>query len=265
MKQGFRRKVPLIAVSHLPALAGRRSHNSQREVIEHALHDLAVCEEYGVDALLFENENDAPYNVEVDSAAVASMSSVLTHVLSKRQRVSVGVEYLINDPVASLYTAYACGADFIRTDYFVDRMARAEYGGEMKIDPTELVTLRDQLSGRAGYSVSIFADVQVKYATLLEEGKELWRSCQQAHQAGANAAIISGVATGSAPAASDFLAARTQGAVGPLFIGSGLSPENASELVPVLDGAIVGTSLMTDGKLCPKKIQALLEFFERTS
>lgn len=261
MKKSFRRKVPLIAVCHLPALAGAASHRSQREVTEHALHDLAVCEELGVDALLFENENDRPYDVEVSAAAVASMSAMLSEVMRKRRDVAIGVEYLINDPVASLYTAYSVGADFIRTDYFVDRMARAEYGGEMKIDPHALVRLRDQLALQAGYSISILADVQVKYATLLEENKPLWRSCQEAQRAGASAAIISGVATGSAPNARDFTFARSKGEVPALFIGSGLSPANAHELVPVLDGAVVGTSLMSAGRLDRKKTAALLEFF----
>ncbi len=261
MRKNFRRKVPLIAVSHLPALAGAASHHSQREVIEHALHDLAVCEELGVDGLLFENENDHPYDVEMSAAAVASMSAMLCEVMKARREVAIGVEYLINDPVASLYTAYSVGADFIRTDYFVDRMARPEYGGEMKIDPLGLVSLRDQLAQLAGYSISIFADVQVKYATMLENDKPLWRSCQEAQQAGANAAIISGVATGSAPSAHDFTQARSRGNIGPLFIGSGLSPANAEALVPVLDGAIVGTSLMSEGRLERQKTLALLEFF----
>lgn len=261
MKIDFRRKVPLIAVCHLPALAGRKGHTTQREVIEHALHDLAVCEENGVDAILFENENDMPYDVEVDCAAVASMTAMLGAVMNKRKNVAIGVEYLINDPVASLMSAYAVGADFIRTDYFVDRMARSEYGGEMKIDPVGLVKLRYQLAAKSGYRISIFADVQVKYATLLEEGKPLSTSCEEAHLHGANAAIISGVATGSAPAASDFIVARDGTKVGPLFIGSGLGPENAAELVPVIDGAIVGTSLMQDGLLSATKVRDLLEFF----
>lgn len=258
----FARKIPLIAVCHLPALAGTQNHTSQRKVIDHALHDLALCEELGVDGLLFENENDKPYDVEVKGEVIASMSALLMKALSQRKNVKVGVEYLINDPFASLATAYACGAEFIRTDYFVDRMARAEYGGEMKISPRELVSQRNDYANR-GHFIQIFADVQVKYAEMLEADRPLWRSCQEAHKVGAEAAIISGVATGSAPRASDFEGARAEGSVGKLYIGSGLSAVNAEKLLPVLDGAIVGTSLMTNGVFDREKIKELLSYFER--
>lgn len=261
MSQLFAKPLPLIAVCHLPPLASTCGHTSQRDVIEHALADLAVCEELGIDGLLLENENDQPYDVEVRGEVVASMTAVLMQVMGKRQKVRVGVEYLINDPLASLSTAYACGADFIRTDYFVDRMARASFGGEMKIAPETVAFKRDEYA-RQGQYIEIFADVQVKYAELLEKDKPLWRSCQQAHAAGAQAAIISGVATGSAPVAADFTRARSEGAVGPLFIGSGLAAHNAEALLPVLDGAIVGTSLMTDGKLDVTKVRELQKYFE---
>lgn len=261
MSQLFNRPLPLIAVCHLPPLATTCGHTSQRDVIEHALADLAVCEELGVDGLLLENENDQPYDVEVRGEVIASMTAALMQVMIKRKKVRVGVEYLINDPLASLATAYACGADFIRTDYFVDRMKRAEYGGEMKICAEALAFKRDEYA-RQGQFIEIFADVQVKYAELLEKDKPLWRSCQQAHAAGAQAAIISGVATGSAPVAADFTQARAQGGTGPLYIGSGLAPQNAQALLPVLDGAIVGTSLMTHGMLDAKKVRELQSYFE---
>jgi predicted TIM-barrel enzyme len=67
------------------------------------------------------------------------------NLLSKRLLVfSLGVEFLIHDPQASLAVAKTANFSFIRTDYFVDRMARQEYGGEIKVNPKEVISYREK-------------------------------------------------------------------------------------------------------------------------
>ena len=50
----------------------------------------------------------------------------------------------------------------------------------------------------------------------------------------------------------------------PVLIGSGLDPDNASELLAECDGAIVGTSLMRDGAVDPEATGRLLTSIGRT-
>ena len=56
----------------------------------------------------------------------------------------VGIEILLNDPEASLAVALAAGADFIRTDYFVDEMSRPEHGA-MRIAPEAVIAYRARI------------------------------------------------------------------------------------------------------------------------
>jgi hypothetical protein len=56
----------------------------------------------------------------------------------------------------------------------------------------------------------------------------------------ADAVIVTGAATGQ-PVDRDELLAVRRAVAAPVFIGSGLTPENAEELWPLADGAIVGT------------------------
>jgi membrane complex biogenesis BtpA family protein len=167
----------------------------------------------------------------------------------------IGVEILLNDPEASLAVALASEARFIRTDYFVDPMERPEHGGEMKIDPHGLLAYRERISARV---VLIFADIQVKYARMLEE-RSLAESARLAKQHGADAIVVTGRVTGEPPLRTE-LEEASRGAGGcPILIGSGLDATNARELLSVADGAIVGSSLKTGEYVDAAKVIALKE------
>ena len=86
-------------------------------------------------------------------------------------------------------------------------------------------------------------DIQVKYSTLLEEGKSLGTSARQAIACGAGAIVVTGRVTGEPPTLADLHEAHIAADGCPLLIGSGLAPQNAGKLMPVADGAIVGTAL----------------------
>ena len=89
--------------------------------------------------------------------------------------------------------------------------------------------------------MQLFADLQVKYSTPIGAPKPLAQSAREAELAGADAVIVTSAETGVGPDPADLLAARA-GAL-PILIGSGLTPTNAAALMPLADGAIVGTSL----------------------
>src|SRR6185369_4876277 len=96
--------------------------------------------------------------------------------------------------------------------------------------------------------VAILADAHVKHATPL--GREtLAEAVRDLCLRGlADAVIVSGRATGSPPDAGALREAREAACGRPVLIGSGLTTENASELLPLCDGAIVGTALERDGR-----------------
>jgi hypothetical protein len=248
---------PIIGMIHLPPLPDYDHSPGIDAIIDSALRDLRVLRDHNFNGVLIENEYDRPHRVRALPATIEYMTCVTETVVMERGRVAVGCEILLNDPAASLAVAKAAGASFIRTDYFVDRMARTEYG-EFHIDPDGLLAQRASLDAT---DILILADIQVKYATMLEE-RTLTESAALATRHCADAIVVSGNATGDAPTVGELVEAR-KGAGVPVIIGSGLDALNAASLLPVCDGAIVGTALMTDRCVDSDKARPLMEQISR--
>ena len=250
----FREPKAIVGVIHLPPLPGYPASPGIEKVMEKALSDLEALEAGPVDGVLVENEEDRPHRVEAARETVAAMTRVARELVLAARKTSIGVEILLNDPEASLAAASMSGASFIRTDYFVDPMARPEHGGPMRIDPEGLLRYRRSIGAD---SVLILADVQVKYARMLVE-RSLAESSRLAREAGADAVVVTGTRTGEPPSIGELEDAR-RGAGGiPVLVGSGFSASNAEALLSVADGAIVGTSLKRGGRIDPEKVRALL-------
>lgn len=248
----FSKPAPIIGMIHLPALPDYDESPGIDALIESALKDLAIYEKYNVDGLLIENEYDRPHRVLASETTLKSMIAVTDAVVRARTNCIVGCEILLNDPIASMDVAKASGADFIRTDYFVDRMFRPEYG-EFKIDPQGLMQYRNSIDAD---DILIMADIQVKHATMLEE-RTIEESARLATLQKAEAIVVSGTATGSAPTTVEIIEAK-KGSDVPLIIGSGLDHENAVTLLKHCDGAIVGTAFMSDKTVDDEKVRCLM-------
>lgn len=242
----------IIGVIHLPALPGYPDSPGIDACIAKALADLAALEAGGADGVLVENEYDRPHMLLAARETIACMTRITAQVAAAARRCVVGIEILINDPEASLAVARAAGARFIRTDYFTDPMERPEYGGAMKIDAPGLLAYRDRIGAA---DVMVMADIQVKYARLTVE-RSLAQSARIAFDAGADAVIVSGNATGDPARLADL---RDAGAAGrPVLIGSGLDAANARELLGACDGAVVGTSLKEGPMIAADRVAALV-------
>ncbi|MCA9522390.1 MAG: hypothetical protein KC609_15520, partial [Myxococcales bacterium] len=103
----------------------------------------------------------------------------------------------------------------------------------------ETVPYRDQFAP----DCAILADVRVKHAAPLvdrpigEEAQELLQ------RAAADAVIISGSATGKPVDLEELQTVRQSISSGPLLIGSGATPKRLPEILPHVDGLIVGSYL----------------------
>lgn len=245
----------IIGMIHLPPLPGYPASPGIDDVVQRAVADLGALEDGGVDGVLIENEYDRPHRVRAAPETIASMTRVCRSVVQEADALAVGCEILLHDPKASLSVAAASGARFIRTDYFVDRMMRPEYG-EFDIDPEGLLEYRASVGAD---DVLILADIQVKYATMIEP-RPIAESAKLACINGADAIIVTGDATGDAPVVVELreAAAGASGFDVPVLIGSGLRPGNAQRLLAECDGAIVGTSLMRDGSVDPDAVELLM-------
>jgi len=246
----FARSPVVIGMVHLPPLPGYPDSPGIDRLVDHALRDLAALEYAGVDGVLVENEYDRPHRIMATAEVTAAMTRITRELVAARRSARIGCEILLNDPRASLAAAGAAGADFIRCDYFVDRMTRPQYG-EFEIDPEGLLRYRDAIG--AG-DVMILADIQVKYATMIDP-RPLAESARLAAKSGADAVVVTGTMSGNAPRIGDLEAAAGEL---PVLIGSGLDPDNAERLLAACDGAIVGTAIMEEGHVSAAKIDSLM-------
>jgi membrane complex biogenesis BtpA family protein len=247
----FQKPKPIIGMIHLPPLPGFRKTRGIDYAISHALADLRVLAENGADGVLVENEHDRPHRVSAAPETIAAMTRITRAIVEESDSIVVGCEILLNDPEASLAVAKAAGAAFIRTDYFVDRMTRPEFG-EFHIDPDALLAYRDEIGAD---DVLILADIQVKYATMIEP-RSLRESAMLARTKGADAVVVTGDESGRAPSLQHLREASGCGV--PVLIGSGLDSRNAATLLAECDGAIVGTSIMRKRSVSFEKLELLM-------
>ena len=114
-KAVFGAKKPVIAMVHLGALPGTPLYDAKAGVegiLAGAARDLDALQAAGVDAVMFGNENDRPYELKVDVASTATMAFVIGR-LRDRITMPFGVNVLW-DPMATMALAAATGAAFVR-------------------------------------------------------------------------------------------------------------------------------------------------------
>ena len=84
MERIFGAPKPLIGVVHLLALPGSPAFDrgaGMRPIVEAARHDALTCQEAGVDAIMFCNEGDLPYRVEVTMEQATAMGAVVGEIV----------------------------------------------------------------------------------------------------------------------------------------------------------------------------------------
>ncbi|HEY8379474.1 MAG TPA: BtpA/SgcQ family protein [Nannocystis sp.] len=233
---------PLVGMVHLLPLPGAPLwRGSFDEVLERAVADARALVEGGFDGVLVENYGDAPfYPGRVPAETVAALAVAVREV-ARAVDVPVGVNVLRNDGPAAIAIAAAAGAAFVRINVHTGAMLGDQ--GWLTGEAHETLRLR----ARLGAPVAILADVLVKHATA-PAGLEIGQAARDAwHRGRADGLIVSGAATGAATDPARIRAVKAAVPEAPVWIGSGLDAGNVAELLPLADGAIVGSTLMHGG------------------
>ncbi|WP_135852340.1 BtpA/SgcQ family protein [Halorussus salinus] len=239
---------PLVGMVHLPPLPGAPKFSGDfQQVRETALRDARRLEAGGVDALMLENFGDAPfYPDDVPKHVVASMTRVAADVRDEVD-LPIGINVLRNDATAALSVAAAVEAALVRVNVHVG--SRVTDQGIVEGQAHETVRLRDRLDSE----VALLADLDVKHSAPLAERPIDAEAVAEPVQRGlAAGVVVSGAGTGH-EVGGDHLravaAARDEaGLDAPVFVGSGVTAENAGDILSVADGAIVGTALKEGGE-----------------
>lgn len=233
----------LIGMVHLLPLPGSaRWRGRMGDVLDAARRDADALVSGGCDAIVIENMGDVPYlKGHVLPETTAAMAVAVHDITTRHQEVPIGVQVLAAANREALGVAVAAGAAFVRVEGF----AYAHVADEGWIDACagELCRARAAL----GSDTLIWADVQKKHAAHnVTADLSLGELAEGAAFMGADALIVTGTATGQPTSVEDVVAASRAGK--PVFVGSGVTPDNAPGLAAVAHGLIVGSWLKEDGQ-----------------
>lgn len=253
-------RLPIIAPLVLLPLPGSPRYGGHMDAaIERAVVDVQLLESGGVDGITLENMGDAPFfKDEAPPETVAAFAAVAAAV-EAATALPFGVNVLRNCSRASLAVAHVCGGRFIRVNVLTEAYVTDQ--GIIEGSAAELMRVRRLI---AADDIAVFADVRVKHAASLLD-RPIYEAALDAVERGlADALIVTGSRTGSPASAEEIKAVRRVGAT---LIGSGLTPENAGELLPHADGAIVGTYFRRDGVITnpidPHRVERLMDVVRR--
>ena len=238
-----------LGVVHVPAMPGDPAFDGEGfgAVELHALADAEALVDGGVDGLVIENFGSAPFPKGTEGHRLPPHHTAALAILARECRrrfpVLVGVNCLRNDARSAIGIAAAAGLDFVRIN--VHTGAYLTDQGVIEGEADRTLRYRRELGAE---SVAILADVMVKHASPLTPIDPARTVADTLERGLADGVIVTGDATGGeidAPTLETVSAASNR----PLFLGSGVTPENAPRLAPRADGAIVGTWLKEEGRV----------------
>jgi len=232
----------VIGMVHLGALPGSPLYDADAGVdglVSAARRDLVALQDAGFDAVMFGNENDRPYELEVDTASSATMAAVIG-ALKAEITVPFGVNVLW-DPMASVAVATATGAAFVR-EIFTGTYASDM--GPWTPDAGKAMRYRDRL-GRS--DLALLYNVSAEFAYSLDRRPLPDRARSAVFSSIPDAVLVSGQITGEAAALTDLEAVKQVLPDTPVLANTGVKHETIGEVLKLADGCIVGSSLKVDG------------------
>jgi uncharacterized protein len=238
---------PLLGVVHLQPLPSSSRHAGMDAVFDAAMADARALQAGGVDGVVVENFGDAPFHKgdarDPVSPDVPAALAIVAHRIRTELGLPVAVNCLRNDGIAALGAAAVAGAQWIRVNVWSGAYCTDQ--GVIESEAARVLAFRKRLGAR----VRILADFMVKHARPLVPFEPADAAKDLAQRSGADAMILSGTRTGE-PVDVAWLD-TVRAAVGrfPIWIGSGLTPDNAAALWPRCDGAIVGTFVKRGGRV----------------
>lgn len=233
---------PVIAMVHLGALPGTPLYDADRGVdglLRDAEADLRALQAAGVDAVMFGNENDRPYEFTVDLASTTTMAYVIGR-LREQITVPFGVNVLW-DPKSTVALATACGAAFCR-EIFTGTYASDM--GHWAPDAGEALRYRKRLDRD---DLLMLYNVSAEFADSLDRRPLADRARSAVFSSIPDAVLVSGQITGEAARMEDLEAVKSVLPDTPVLANTGVKHKTVAEVLRIADGCVVGSSLKVDG------------------
>lgn len=233
---------PVIAMVHLGAMPGTPLYDGRAGVegiLSAARADLRALQAARVDAVMFGNENDRPYELRVDAASTATMAAVIG-----RLRDEITVPFGVNvlwDPMATMALAAATGATFLREIF------TGTYASDMGLWAPDAGAAR-RYQARLGISdVACLYNVSAEFAGSLDPRPLADRARSAVFSSVPDAVLVSGAITGEAARMEDLEAVKAVLPQLPVLANTGVKHATVADVLRAADGCIVGSALKRNG------------------
>lgn len=230
---------PVIGMVHFGAMPGTPRFDPEVDLLAAAHADLIALQNAGFDAVMFGNENDRPYEFNVDAASTAKMAALIGQLKSEIS-VPFGVNVLW-DPMSTVALGAATGAAFVREIF------TGTYASDMGFwapDAGRAMRYRDRL-GRS--DMAMLYNVSAEFACSLDQRSLPDRARSAVFSSIPDAVLVSGQITGEAAALSDLEAVKSVLESTPVMANTGVNHDTVKDVLNVADGCIVGSSLKVGG------------------
>jgi membrane complex biogenesis BtpA family protein len=242
LEQVFGTTKPVIAMVHLDALPGTVLYDDKggiEAIVRGARADIEALQSAGVDAIMFGNENDRPYQLDVDVASTATMAYVIG-----RLRESVNVPFGVNvlwDPVSTMALATATGGSFVREIF------TGLYGSDMGLWQGRAAEALRYARALGRADLFVCANISAEFASSLDSRSLGDRARSAVFSSLVDAVLVSGPITGEQAPLEHMKDVKRAVPDVPVFANTGVTHESVGEILDVVDGVIVGTALKKDG------------------
>lgn len=237
-----RRHKTVVAMAHIGALPGAPLYDADGGVdrlIENVVKDVEKLQDGGVDAIMFGNENDRPYELQGSTESMAAMTAVVMAV-KPMLKVPFGVNYLW-DPYATVAIASVTGASFAReifTGLFASDM------GLWEPNAARALRLRKSL-GRA--DLKLLFNINAEFADSLDGRPIALRAKSAVFSSLADVILVSGPLTGQPAEVSNLASVRDAIPDTPMLANTGVNIDNVADIMTYADGCVIGTHFKVDG------------------
>ncbi len=223
-------KTPIcLGAIHVPSFTSDQG-GDLAEIERYVIHNARVFAEGGFDGVFIQDQTPGSASWHT----VAKMAALVRHTRSAVSGIELGLVLESDDPQAAFAIADASGASFIRLKVFVGAMVKA--AGVVQAVGPQIEALR-----RAALAdVTVLADIYDRTGRPLA-AMPLGQACRQALVMGADGLIL----TGSSEEESFQMLAEARSAQpqARLFVGGGVTEQNAGRFGQEADGVIASSSL----------------------
>lgn len=227
---------------HFPALPGSPLYDEKKGlhfIYQSVEKDLINLQKAGVDAVMFGNENDRPYELKVNSATLSTMSYMIGK-LSEKISIPFGVNVLW-DPMSTIALAVSTNAKFVREIF------TGTYASDMGMwspNAGKAVRYRNSLGGK---DIQMYYNISAEFAYSLDRRTVAERAESTVFSSIPDAILVSGQITGQSAKLEEIKEVSKIIPSTPVLANTGVNLQNVEQILRITDGVIIGSSLKING------------------